>query len=344
MTDPQPQTFRNALRFRNSPETIHRFPFPFEADSYRTSTNLEQHDRTGPGPAYRALFDIDAHYEAEMREKAFVLANDPARCQVLPHMAPAAWDALGYIMDNLARDFPADFGLDRAGERWHWRNRRLGIEHTFRFGEDASLPCGPLDYIGRQVQGDLILLDQRDGNLWLDGGILTAAQGWSLDFNLGMSWTEWHGPVTGANEVAVIDRGLAFTLALRPEAPVRRPNWIVCITPRLDNSLETYPEWGGAYAGAPPADIGRDVFLRVEMQQLFRLPRSNAVLFAIRVYMASLDDLATVPKWVKRLHRVFRDLPDDIERVKGLPFRREIVAWLAGHDDGTPLTQGRGPE
>ena len=48
--------------------------------------------------------------------------------------------------------------------------------------------------------------------------------------------------------------------------------------------------------------------LRVELQTFFRLPRSNALVFPIRCYLISLEELVSIPKWGRRLHRVIRDL------------------------------------
>ncbi|MDE3009740.1 MAG: DUF3445 domain-containing protein, partial [Pseudomonadota bacterium] len=78
---------------------------------------------------------------------------------------------------------------------------------------------------------------------------------------------------------------------------------------------------------------GRKVHLRVELQTLFRLPRSNGILFPIRCYLASLDDLVTNPAWGQRLHRVLRDLPQPLVDYKGLSrYRDTAVGWLAPYD------------
>jgi len=81
---------------------------------------------------------------------------------VMPHMHKASWDTLEMIMEHLAQDYPKLFSLTRAGDQWLWRNRALGIEQAFRFGNAGTLPCEPLEYIMRQTQGDIALLDQRD--------------------------------------------------------------------------------------------------------------------------------------------------------------------------------------
>ncbi len=71
------------------------------------------------------------------------------------------------------------------------------------------------------------------------------------------------------------------------------------------------------------------------------MPRSNAILFGIRCYLGSIDELSRVKKWRKRLHRVLRDLPPEIETYKGLTrFRQMAVDYLAPFDDGALLSKG----
>ncbi|MNY74089.1 hypothetical protein D3C86_2130340 [compost metagenome] len=67
-----------------------------------------------------------------------------------------------------------------------------------------------------------------------------------------------------------------------------------------------------------------------------RLPRSNALLFGIRTYLISLEELASNPAWACRLHRVLRDLPEAIADYKGLTrYRPLVVDWLSQFDPET---------
>src|SRR3990167_10481887 len=98
-------------------------------------------------------------------------------------------------MDSLSADYPEHFSLSKTGPdfgaSWTWINRPLGIEQTFVFGDAATLPCGPFEYITRQAQGDFAICDQREDNLFLDAGMVTSQADWSLDFNVGMSFMQW---------------------------------------------------------------------------------------------------------------------------------------------------------
>jgi hypothetical protein len=339
------ETFRDDFSFRNSPAAIRRFPFPFADDSYMYSVNIEPHTSGASGSAYEFPFDVDEHYVAECEDRRITLMQDPERYVALPHMMDAQWDFLELIMESMSRDYPEHFTLQTDGPRWTWTNRPLGVRDTFTFGDASTLPREPFDYIARQAQGDFVLLDQRDGDLWADAGMVTSQADWSLAFDAGMSFKQWHGPVPMAHEMGVFDRALKYLLALRQGQPVRRLNWTMTINPRLDTAPENYHIWGPDRTLVTPDNAGRLVHLRVELQALFRLPRSNAVLFSIRCYLASLDDLATYPRWATRLHRVLQTLPQPLVDYKGLTrFRDTVLQWLSRHDDGQPIGRGTLPE
>jgi len=339
------ETFRDDFSFRNSAAAIRRFPLPFADDEYMYSVNIEPHVPGPPGSVLEFAFDVDEHYVAECRERALVLAEDPLRFQALPHMMSSQWDCLELIMESFARDYPAHFSLTQQGNDWHWINRPLDLEQRFTFGDAATLPREPLDYIARQAQGDFVVMDQRAGDLWIEAGMVTAQADWSLDFDMGMTFKEWHGPVPLAHEMNVFDRALKYLLNLRLGQPVRRPNWTMTVHPRLDTSPENYPHWGPDRGIVSAHNAGDLVNLRVELQSLWRLPRSNAVLFGIRCYLISMRELATIPKWARRVHRVLKDLHPALVEYKGLSrYRDAVVEWLAPYDDGAPTSPGTSPE
>lgn len=262
------------------------------------------------------------------------------RCQSLPHMRLAGWDLLELIMTCKAMDYPDLFTLRRDGDRWRWINRPMGIDDSFTFLKDATLPCGPMEYITRQTQGDFAVLDQ-----WMDAGMVTSQADWSLDFDIGMSFFEWHAPVPRASEMGIFQRALKFLLNVRQGEPSRRLNWTMTVNPRLDTSPETYPEWGPEKRSLTPENIGQKQYLRVELQSFWRLPRSNALAFPIRRYLCALGDIVTVPKWGRRLHRVLRDLPENLASYKGFAVNRpRIVDYLSRFDDGAPTSAGIFPD
>jgi hypothetical protein len=335
------ETFRDDYTFANSPESIKRFPFPFWEDQYNYSVNIEPHVPGPKGSVYEFPIDIDEHYVSDMRDRAIVLKEDPLRVQALPHMMTAQWDTLELLMTSMAEAYPEHFTLNRNGDDWHWINRPLGIEDRFRFGDAATLPYEPMEYITRQCQGDFAILDHRDNNLWMDAGIATSQADWSLDFDIGMNFMEWHAPVPMAHDMGIFDRALKFLLAMQYGSPVRRLNWTMTINPRLDTSPENYHKWGKDRASVTPENVGDKVHLRVELQGLWRLPRSNAILFSIRAYLLKMRELVTMPDHARRFHRILSTLPPELAEYKGLTRYVDVTRdWLAQYDDGEPTPKG----
>jgi hypothetical protein len=117
------------------------------------------------------------------------------------------------------------------------------------------------------------------------------------------------------------------------------------VNPLLDTAPETYPEWGHMRTTLTQENMGHMMHLRVELQTLYRLPRSNAICFDIRAYLGKFEELVTVPKWGRRLHRVVRDLHPDLAAYKGFLRNRDAMAqWLSQYDDGQPTSPGWWPE
>tara|TARA_R110001606_G_scaffold348746_1_gene498406 strand:- start:42657 stop:43673 length:1017 start_codon:yes stop_codon:yes gene_type:complete len=330
------ETFRDDYTFSNSEEAVKRFPFPFPEDEYMYSVNIEPHVKTAVGSITEFVIDVDEHYVAECEDKTITLARDPDRYLSLPHMMDAQWDTLELMMESMSNDYPEQFSLTKEGDNWTWVNKPLGITKQFVFGDATSFDMDPLEYIGRQVQGDWVVLDQRDNNLFADAAIVTSQADWSLAIDVGMSYQEWHGPVPIANELGVFDRALKYLLNLQLGSPVRRLNWTMTINPRLDTSPESYPLWGPDRLSVTPENVGDKVHLRVELQTLFRLPRSNGIVFGIRGYLISMNELVTNPRWAKRFHRVLKGLHPELAEYKGLSYKDVTVDWLSKYDDGTP--------
>ncbi|GLZ08830.1 hypothetical protein Acsp03_62960 [Actinomadura sp. NBRC 104412] len=318
------------------PGTVERFPFPFTSGTFRYSTNVEPAPRpvtTAAGSWGGTVVDVGDSYRDELELRGRILRADPSRCTVLPHMWPACWDALLYLLGELAADHPEAMAFERDGRKCRWRNDLLGVEKTFTIGDRDSLPGGPLRFAGEQVQEDLVLLDQREDELWADAGLVTFAADWSLAFDVGMAFQDVHGPVPPrVHEEGVFTRAERFLMRLQPGQAYRRTNWSMTAGHRLDTSTENAPAWTPErerMIAEAPDGLPERLHLRVEVQHVVRLAPSGAVLFLIRTYLLSLRDLARVPQWRRDLASVLDDLPEDVADYKGLTrFRRAAVDYL----------------
>lgn len=299
--------------------------FPFERDEYALTMNAR------PLPLDR-LIEVDPpHYRQQLAEKVAILASDHRYyCQTPPDTAAACWEALELLLPNMARHYPAHFALVRDGTGWHWTNRLLGTATAFTPGDAATLPMAPLDWLGRQVQEDLLIMDTTAPGVPLVAGQLCFAAGWSLDEKLGRSFLAIHDPVPGFSDGRVGRSADLLMQRSRAGAPTGRIGW--SITP--DGALNRAPHLAGRWhAGAATIDgtnAGERCHLRLERQTFSRLPRSGALLFTIHTYVAPIGAvIAEEPGRAERLAGTLRTVPEEMRRYKGMAgFTAPLLAYL----------------
>ena len=214
--------------------------FPFERDEYALTMNarLLPLDR---------LIEIDPpHYRRQVAERVALLADDHRYyCQMPPDTIAAGWEALELLLPNMARHYPDHFTLDRAGAAWHWTNRLLGTTITFTPGDDRALPLAPLDWLGRQVQEDLLIMDPTVPGTPLVAGQLCFAADWCLDDKRGLSFLAIHDPVPGFSDGRVGRSADLLMQRTRANAPTGRIGWAFT----ADGTLNHAPRLAAALAG-----------------------------------------------------------------------------------------------
>ncbi|WP_404348464.1 DUF3445 domain-containing protein [Sutcliffiella horikoshii] len=310
-------------------EEMKRFPYPFKGDTYRYSNNSTL--LTPP-----SSIDITEGYLKEIQLKRSLLSEHHSRCfQSFPHTNKAQWEALKLVMTDLATYFPKNFSFKREGHNHIFINRLLQEEFEFKMGDETTLPNEPLDFIGRHVQEDLILMMQRDGDLYLDAGQLCFPANWSLAFNHGMSFKNIHFPIPGFKEEGLDERILQFLLSLEAGNPWGRKNWSLMAGNRMDTSLETFDVWGKDRKKVTVDNAGEFVHLRVEVQKLFRLPRSNAILFTIHTHLLPLEKLIEIPEWRRQFYQILVELPSHIAEYKGISlYKDKVLVYFEKKGDG----------
>jgi hypothetical protein len=265
------------------------------------------------------LIEVDpVTYAEEVALKEAILAGDHAYYfQALPQSAASQWATLALILQDLCRHYPEDFSLACAGDMWEWHNRLLGMRWQFSYGDCSTLPWAPLDWVGRQVQEDLLLLDGDSAAYPLVAGQLCFANRWSLEEKMGRSFLDIHAPVPGFGEQ--IGRSSNLLLErLKADRPVWRYNWSLVIGGELDLSTKRYAAVQARMPPATAANCGEVCYFRTERQTLARLPRTGAVLFAVHTYRTPLGSLASEPTWAQRFLEVLEGTSPALLAYKGV--------------------------
>lgn len=301
-----------------------RFPFPFMNSVFQYTNNLRPLDPP-------QSLQITSDYSVEVELKRQLLAKNPARCyQSLANTLEAQWEVLDHLLHELAEVYPQYFRLCINGSEWTFSNFLLQETTRFEFGQGSSLDLEPLDFVGRQVQEDLILMSQVDDVLYLSAGQLCFPSNWSLTFNLGMPFENIHRPVPGIVQDGLVNKIQRFLTRIEAGKPWTRLNWSLNAGRRLDTAAETFDEWGSSRYHIDSRNVGREVFLRVEEQNLVRMPGSNGLLFTIHTYLKPVEEVSDNASWCQQFYNVLHTLPPEISQYKGIePFYGTLVAYLA---------------
>ena len=138
----------------------------------------------------------------------------------------------------------------------------------------------PVVAAARLVQEDLCVLVRSDA--WrLQAACVCFPSRWSLASKIGTTLDDIHRPVP-TYDVELSRPTNAFFDRLKPERSFWRLNWTLIDSPALHQPT--------AARGGPHGDLA-DWFFRVERQTLRRLRHSGAIVFTIRNYVVSAQEL-----------------------------------------------------
>ncbi|MBA2396723.1 MAG: DUF3445 domain-containing protein [Ktedonobacteraceae bacterium] len=300
--------------------------FPFKDDTYKMAMGVQALDSG-------CLIEIDqSHYQSELMLKDELLLHEHHDYfQALPESEAMQWDVVEVVLQNMAVHYPQHFTLMKDGNAWIWRNQLLGEETHFVFGKSESLPQAPLDWVGRQVQEDLLVLQRTEegGSMVLVAGQLCFPNAWCLDDKMEQAFLDIHQSVPlfaeylGRSSTLLLDR-------LKIERAVWRLNWSIKATSRLNHTPHFHYEEQQASQELTYENIGERCFLRIERQALTRLPRTNAVLFTIHTYQYSLDQAVCDVDRARRMFNVMKTVPEEVLAYKAItPFAPALLHYLA---------------
>lgn len=298
------------------------FPFGQQFNDKMGIYPLRENDR---------LIEVDEQYPDQINLKRQLLEELPDYYfQTLPAYELPQWEVVMLVLEDMVRFSPHSFSLRKDGLNWHWKNRLLNEETTFTVGDTQTLPQAPLDWVGRQIQEDLILLAGDDARLV--AGQLCFANDWSLDEKLGLPFWQVHAPI-----VPIVEPMMRATQNLLARLPVGRPvwrlNWSVKVSDQLDMSSRHKQALdqllNDRLPYLTPETIGNQLYIRSERQTLTRLPQSGAILFGIHTYQNLLAQEASDPERAMRMAQVFSTTPPAMVAYKSMTgFLPALLTYL----------------
>ena len=303
---------------------LDQFPFPWTEDNYRYSNDL----KTLENPY---CIEITPEYAIQIKEKRRLLDEQPeVRYQSFPHTMEMQWELVELLLEQAVERYPQYFSVEKNDEQWTFTNQLLNETETFIFGDSTSITREPLDLIGRHFTNDFVLMVHRDNDILLEVGQVSFAALFSVNWNKGMSYTEIHKPVPFVSRTGVplAEKIRQYLLRLEPGKPWTRINWNLMAN-RWDVNYETMHIWEPQRELVNKENAGKLVYLRVEEQKFYRLPRSNSILFSLNTQFLPLEDLQMRPDWLERTYKNLSDIPPEMAKYKGIDvFLNQSVEYL----------------
>ena len=211
---------------------------------------------------------VDDAYAAQMAERERLMAEDlPLVYRQMPQGRAAAEELYDMVLSRLAT----------------WPGYRVGASVVVRpDGAEVALDAGePLLTLGRLVQEDLCLMEKEGAEHVLTGAVLCFPASWHIAEKIGRPLLGIHVPVQAYDDDLARRVQRLFDM-IRPGAALWRMNSLVYRDPTLHQPRRE---------ADPRTDRRGGAFLRAERQTLVRLPRTQAVLFAIHTYVVPLSVL-----------------------------------------------------
>ncbi|KAK7924255.1 hypothetical protein PG985_006309 [Apiospora marii] len=236
------------------------------------------------------LIIIDSNYLSRIQLRRELIRDHPHHVVgSLPCGADAVRETYAYVRDFLLARYPTLFSRD--DDKGLFRNHVTGQSLPLELPPPAAGGGGDEDAVAtlkllaEMVEDDLFLLRATPEGHQCVALLCCFPSGFDPAEKLGKVLKDIHGPVPliGASMERFFGR-------LEVGKSVVRNNWSVNLTPELFNVATNHIKDGDAYKEDVDVDISK-AYVRVELQTLTRLPKTQAILFSFKTYLYPVTDI-----------------------------------------------------
>ena len=312
----------------------------------------------GNGKVDGQVFQIDSNFALYRRVKLAARKENLNKyyqtCDYSPSMATAV---AGLIIDRLTQDYSQYFNAKLLSNGNIIFNSLLTGE-TFYLDGDLQLQkveidgeevipvyASALDALATQIQEDITVIcrDNRDSRNWVSAIHLCFPNHWSAQEKIGQDFATVHAPVAGIEKINRRANKIVNTMIER--RPTVRFAWGLSTDTRLNHHPEapqniSTEEWRGR-----SFNFNRDdprLYLRIERQTIWGLPKSNAALFTIRTYFRDCNVIKQDHLLKSKLLSAIESMTSDSLVYKGLAAnKKDILMWLENDLDPFIIPKGK---
>lgn len=232
------------------------------------------------------LITIDTDYPSRILKRRSLIETQGSTVHgCTPHGTEAVHELYTYLTTTyLPQRFPTAFHL--SDDKSTLRNDILDTSISTTPPADGT---EAIRVLGQTVEEDLFLLRETPEGHESTAFMCCFPSGFDPSTKLGKLLKEIHKPVPSYEKIGPsMER---FFAKLQVGKPVKRTNWSVQTHSDLFNCASNHINEEDDYT---PDESNIDMsttFLRIELQTLTRLPKTQAILFSFKTYMYSMKEL-----------------------------------------------------
>ncbi|KAJ5894909.1 hypothetical protein N7495_006600 [Penicillium taxi] len=298
-----------------SPEVKKMVPYPAQPipgrERYRIMMNIRKLD-------VQNWLTLDKNYMAEHRVRDHLLRekrDKVLRC--LPESIDACQEALGEVSKFLCQRFPNVFHKVTEGEKEWVENLMTKEKFDIDSCGDSSIENNTeaLEAAVRLTMEDLsILLKNDEGEYYLAASASLFPTGWTVEERIGWSISRLHNPVPLWHQ-QVGSSVCKFLSRLTPTSPMERSNYFIEVKKPNEDLFDILYRPGALCEKELCKLSPNEIIIRRERQTFRRLPRTGALLFAVKTYLTPIEELPM--QELENLAKEMKSWPDYVSEYKG---------------------------
>ncbi|KAJ5676632.1 uncharacterized protein N7477_002265, partial [Penicillium maclennaniae] len=276
---------------------------------------------------YRVMMDIrkldaqnwltlDKNYMDEHRVRDALLRQKRDQViQCLPESVDACHEALEEVSNFLSQRFPNMFETTLYNSNPHIQNRMTG--EKFKLGGSAPNEnlTDALEAAVRLTMEDLsILMMNEENEYYLAASASLFPTGWTVDQRIGWTISRMHEPVPLWHQ-QVANSVSKFLARLTPNSPMERSNYFVEVKSPNENLFDILYRPGSLCEKELLNPTPDEIIIRRERQTFRRLPRTGAILFGVKTFLTTLDELPM--QELENLAKEMETWPESVGEYKG---------------------------
>ncbi|KAF3398264.1 hypothetical protein F1880_006061 [Penicillium rolfsii] len=298
----------------HSPSDVKRMaPYPAQPikgrERYRVMMDIRKLD-------VQNWLTLDKNYMEEHSVRDNLLRDKRDKViQCLPESAQACQEALEEVSEFLCERYPNMFEKMVQGDRPSIRNRMTGEQFGISGSDSGGEGIDALEAAVRLTMEDLsILMVNEDGEYYLAASASLFPTGWTVQERIGWTISRLHEPVPLWHQ-HVANSVSKFLARLTPNSPMERSNYFVEIKRPDENLVEILYRPQGLCEKDLSDPSPEEIIIRRERQTFRRLPKTDTILFGVKTYLTTLDQLPM--QELENLAKEMRTWPEYVGEYKG---------------------------